>query len=292
MSVQKPNFSTLSKDNLPFTVIPNFIYDHVPSLEAIALWSYLIHLPAQWEVNREHLMKRFDIGRDKLNKILKTLIDLYLIKYIWYKNSQGLVDKVSIHINDGMEFLNKVVNNQREESTTLKTRRVDASTTLKIHSVDNPVSGKTAPIKEISNKKEEKDKKKRERPSLNSSSFKPDEISLLLCQDLRLNLAEEMESFENRHKGEKNQYEFQRWLRGSRAYYDAQLMKATANANASPKANEVHSIVPAWTGDGYKGKISDSETAKQRIKEIMAKLSSGTRITNDLLDGRGLQGKS
>jgi hypothetical protein len=60
-----------------------------------------------------------------------------------------------------------------------------------------------------------KGKKERERSPL---FFEPDDSSIVLAHELRLKLADELESFRNRHKGEKTQYEFQRWMKRSKEY--------------------------------------------------------------------------
>lgn len=165
MSVEKPNFSGLVKERIPFTTIPNYVLQNVLYAEALGIWCHLISLPEDWDVNRVYLMSKFGIGRDKLDKILGYLLDNFLIGYLWYRKPDGTVDKVSIVVKNGDEFLKNIINKQTDDSTTLKTRRLDTSTTLKIHSVDKPLSGKTAPTKETyitkENKKQRVARKKR-----------------------------------------------------------------------------------------------------------------------------------
>lgn len=73
------------------------------------------------------------------------------------------------------------------------------------------------------------------------SIFSPNDESKALCSDLKLNINDELNSFENRHRGFKTQYEFQRWLRNSKSYIDKNL-----NVNR----NETRSNVPFW-GPGH-----------------------------------------
>lgn len=63
------------------------------------------------------------------------------------------------------------------------------------------------------------------------SPFSPDEQNTLLCKDLRLDMTEELSSFEARHKGEKSQYEFSRWLKSSKEYKDRNKNKQYSNEN-------------------------------------------------------------
>lgn len=183
INIDKPDFSEMVKEHIPFTPIPNFVaqnYCH----EALCIWVHLISLPPTWKVNRAYLMNKFGWGRDKLDKNLKHLIANHLLEYVWHKKPDGTVDKVSIKVKNGNDYQEKIINKQEHESTTLKTRRVDKSTTLKTHSVDNPLSGKTAPIKEIYIKKE-KEKKREAAPKKSgalslSLDFKPDELRQVL----------------------------------------------------------------------------------------------------------------
>lgn len=74
------------------------------------------------------------------------------------------------------------------------------------------------------------------------SLFEPDEQNKTLCQDLRLNLPDEIESFRRRHKGAGDlQYEFSRWMKASKEY----------QARNRPK-DEVRSTVQFW-GPGHPG---------------------------------------
>lgn len=56
------------------------------------------------------------------------------------------------------------------------------------------------------------------RAPANPIDFHPNDANQVLCLELRLNMQEELRSFEHRHKGAKNQYEFERWLKNSHRY--------------------------------------------------------------------------
>jgi hypothetical protein len=71
------------------------------------------------------------------------------------------------------------------------------------------------------------------------SVFEPDESNLILAHDLRLNVAAELDSFMNRHKGSKTQYEFGRWMKASKEY-----------ASRKGAVQEARSAVPVW-GPGH-----------------------------------------
>lgn len=65
------------------------------------------------------------------------------------------------------------------------------------------------------------------------SVFEPDEESKILCADLKLSLKDEMDSFMNRYKGEKTQYEFQRWLKNSYNYINRKKPVQNMETNVS-----------------------------------------------------------
>ncbi len=58
-----------------FTVLRNEIFDHEElSMEALGLLTFLISRPRDWKVNQAHLKKRFGLGRDKFQRIMRELI--------------------------------------------------------------------------------------------------------------------------------------------------------------------------------------------------------------------------
>nr|WP_319485685.1 helix-turn-helix domain-containing protein [uncultured Cohaesibacter sp.] len=58
-----------------FTVLRNEIFEHAElSMEALGLLTYLISRPRDWKVNQSHLKKRFGLGRDKFQRIMRELI--------------------------------------------------------------------------------------------------------------------------------------------------------------------------------------------------------------------------
>lgn len=75
----------------------------------------------------------------------------------------------------------------------------------------------------------------------NSLSFEPDKNNQELASRLGLDLGEQLRSFQNRHRGEKNQYEFERWLKNGHEY---------ANKK-NGGSQEVRSTVPWFNGDDY-----------------------------------------
>jgi len=82
--------------------------------------------------------------------------------------------------------------------------------------------------------------KNTEREALSDLSiFEPDEASTILCSDLRLDMTVELQSFRERHKGKKTQYEFQRWLKSAKEYAERKSGKAIAQAEPYSAVNRM-----------------------------------------------------
>lgn len=62
-----------SKHASNFTVIPNDVFLHCLSVEALGLLLYLLHLPQDWVIYKTQLHVKLDLGREKLDRIFKEL---------------------------------------------------------------------------------------------------------------------------------------------------------------------------------------------------------------------------
>lgn len=72
-----------------------------------------------------------------------------------------------------------------------------------------------------------------------NQKFSPDDANQALCMELKLNLTDELESFNHRHNGKYTQYEFKRWLKNSCEYQNkknpARLASQNQSAPSQPK---------------------------------------------------------
>ena len=197
MSVEKIDGALLRNEKLPFTIHLNYVCQNLRNPLALAIWCYLTSLPDDWKIYRTELMKHFEVGRDKINHALTFLNQKKLLEYEQGRNEKGVFEDSYIKIKCGLEFM--------EQHKKLSTD--DPAGTLKTRCTDYPLHGETAPTKETLLTKEEK-RKKRE----SSLDFLPDKENIEFAKRLNVNIEEELESFKNRCKGKKTQYEFGRWL--------------------------------------------------------------------------------
>jgi|SRR5579863_537058 len=154
MSVNKLDFDSIIQSKKGFTTSLNDVIQNIRDPLILGIYVYLTSLPPQWCVNRNHLMDHFNIGREKLHKALRWLHVNYLISYEQQRNANGTVDKSTMVVHEGWEFLEKVVNNQQSSSALLKTRIAAPTALLKNRTPVEPYSGETAPINTIENIKE------------------------------------------------------------------------------------------------------------------------------------------
>lgn len=164
MSVQKFKNSKVYHERKPYSMILNDVLQKVPDQGTLATYCYLCSLPPEWKVNREQLMKRFGIGKDKLKKQLSWLNENNLIEYIKYRKNDGTIESVDILVKDGNKFFEK-----NHKDTDLSTKK--QSTGGQIHPLDNPPGGKSALYK-INNIYKENKKIKNENIAFRSSKDK------------------------------------------------------------------------------------------------------------------------
>lgn len=64
-----------SKHASNYTVIPNDVFLHCLSVEALGLLTYFLHLPHDWVIYKTQLHTKLNLGREKLDRIFKELQD-------------------------------------------------------------------------------------------------------------------------------------------------------------------------------------------------------------------------
>jgi len=158
MSIEKPDFTSIIKEEIPFTVLPNYVLQNVNCPIALAIWCHLISRPTNWVVNRTQLQQHFGIGKKKLDKAIKALIDMHLLSYhvCRYEEgyAKGAVKKVSILVKNGQEFYEKVIE-QRILTTTPESNTVAKQLRCKRATTKERDTTKERNIKISSSKNEE-----------------------------------------------------------------------------------------------------------------------------------------
>jgi len=148
MSVEKLDIKHVRQAQKSFTTHLNQVMQNIPDAFILGVYCYLSSLPHDWVVNKQHLMKHFKSGRDKIENTMAWLNKHSLIEYQQERTFEGKMGKSLIIVKDGNDFINNFVINQQHPTAPLKNRLADL-----------PLSGETATtyinIKDI---KEIKDK--------------------------------------------------------------------------------------------------------------------------------------
>jgi hypothetical protein len=106
MSVEKMNFEKVIKENIPFTMVHTKVIQQITAhYLASAIWTYLLSLPPNWNVNKEHLKNMFKIGTGKLKEVMSFLKKCRLIEYVQERGQDGVLGKMAIRVLAGYDFV-------------------------------------------------------------------------------------------------------------------------------------------------------------------------------------------
>ncbi len=109
MSIQKykPQFESggINKQSVPFTQLCNKTIQNCTNMEAIGMWAYLQSMPDEWELNPNQLKKHFNVGKNKIYRILTYMIEAKLIVRHVHVCAKGTRVKTTYTVLNGMEFL-------------------------------------------------------------------------------------------------------------------------------------------------------------------------------------------
>lgn len=100
MSVEK----YIIRKEQSYTVIPNKVLQNLNNYEALGLYSYLCSLPPGWEFYKKQLMEHGNVGREKLNNLLKILKNHDLIEFNQIRDEKGQFSRFELHVKDGSSF--------------------------------------------------------------------------------------------------------------------------------------------------------------------------------------------
>ena len=128
MSVEKFN-PLISGELIPYTQVDTKVIQTIKNIEAGFIWVYLLTLPQDWQVIKQHVKNHFGIGDDKLKKIFAYLRRCNLIEYVRERDSLGKLRKSEIRILNGSRF--------NDPATGVKTHRLADHTCGKPHTTNN-----------------------------------------------------------------------------------------------------------------------------------------------------------
>lgn len=101
MSVNKLR---IKHHKIAFTTIATNVIQQLNDLLLIGLYTYICSLPEAWEFHKDHLRKKFGIGRDKLNKLLIRLEEHGLVSQSQIRKEDGTYGGWDLIVYDGSAF--------------------------------------------------------------------------------------------------------------------------------------------------------------------------------------------
>lgn len=103
MSIEKFNPS-IRGETVPYLQVNRNVVQSIRDPEVLAVWVYLLSLPNDWEVIKNHVQNHFKIGEKKLRSIFSSLRKHQLIDYIQNRNDDGKLGKHEIIVLNGSKF--------------------------------------------------------------------------------------------------------------------------------------------------------------------------------------------
>lgn len=89
MTIEHFTSSTLSKDELPYTIVCNKTVHDIRDVTALAVWTYLQTKPQNWVIYRQEVAAHFNIGRDKVREAFLLLEEMGLLTSEQKRNKKG-----------------------------------------------------------------------------------------------------------------------------------------------------------------------------------------------------------
>ncbi len=107
----------IKKDSGNFTVFPNNVLQNLKNYDALGLYVYIASLPHGWQFYKHQLATHGNIGRDKINKLLKVLEVHGLVKMVQIRTSKGRFEHFELEVKDGSSFKINDLENQVQPFT-------------------------------------------------------------------------------------------------------------------------------------------------------------------------------
>lgn len=105
VNIQKFDQAQFSKEEAPFTMLPNSVIQNIADPFAFHIWAYLQSKPITWEPNRQELMNRFGLGDETLASILTFLKASNLVSTHQERLSNGRMGTYHIKVLNGSKFV-------------------------------------------------------------------------------------------------------------------------------------------------------------------------------------------
>ena len=141
MSIEKFN-PNIRGETIPYLQVNRNVVQSIRDPEVLAVWVYLLSLPSDWEVIKNHLQTHFKIGERKIKSIFSILRQHKLIEYIQHRNSDGTLGKHEIVVLNGSIFTELFTKNTGGAETARAENRTCGNADLHIKQTTNKTVNK------------------------------------------------------------------------------------------------------------------------------------------------------
>lgn len=91
MPIQKATATTLKHVGGTYVVIPSATIALISNPESLAILAFLLDLPPEWLIRRDHIRERFGLGRDRYDKAMTELKALGMVWRVQQRDKQGRI---------------------------------------------------------------------------------------------------------------------------------------------------------------------------------------------------------
>jgi len=113
-NIEKYDFDSFEKEQLPFTMIPNQVIQKTPHefIKPVFLWVYLQSLPKDWTINKNQIMNHFGISERTYQRWMSWLNASSLIEYRQNRNKDGSFGEWKLVVLNGTKFSPDALSNR------------------------------------------------------------------------------------------------------------------------------------------------------------------------------------
>ena len=96
MPIMKETSARLVKESVPYEIVSRDVVQSITNPCALAIYTYLMTLPANWVVRRKHIIEHFDgLGRERYDAAMKQLKELGVV---WVYSSKDAVGQFTDNV--------------------------------------------------------------------------------------------------------------------------------------------------------------------------------------------------
>jgi hypothetical protein len=104
MSIEKLDFETIEKEQVPFVMVSTNVIQNIKNPTAGFMWVYFSSLPHNWKINKSHIMSHFDISERTYQRHMSYLKSHNLIEYRRNRLPNGTLGSVTLVCLNGLKF--------------------------------------------------------------------------------------------------------------------------------------------------------------------------------------------